>query len=136
MTIDAKQLRQQVIEHLESLNMKLDENGEIISSEMTKEAVKRLHAPATEAKLAEGHKWIKSKLPRMAISNYRIQNIADGKVSFSYRDYKDEGKEKILVRLLGHDPDACPLCSTGMMSRYELLPAHPRRQKWCLAVSQ
>ena len=34
---------------------------------------------------------------RMAISNYRILEITDGKVSFSYRDYQDESKEKILT---------------------------------------
>ena len=34
---------------------------------------------------------------RMAISNYRILDIENGKVSFTYRDYKDDGKEKVLT---------------------------------------
>ena len=34
---------------------------------------------------------------RMAISNYRILDVENGKVSFSYRDYKDDGREKVLT---------------------------------------
>ncbi len=34
---------------------------------------------------------------RVAISNKRIKNIADGKVTFEYKDYKDEGKIKLMT---------------------------------------
>ena len=34
---------------------------------------------------------------RISISNWRILNVADGKVRFSYRDYKDEGNQKEIV---------------------------------------
>lgn len=64
MAIEPELLRQQVIEHLKGLGMILDEAGEIVSSQMSKDAVKRLHAPATRAKLNEGNKWIKSKISK------------------------------------------------------------------------
>ena len=34
---------------------------------------------------------------RVAISNSRIQSIADGKVSFSYKDYRQDGQKKIMT---------------------------------------
>lgn len=34
---------------------------------------------------------------RVAISNERIKNISDGKVTFEYKDYKDEGKIKLMT---------------------------------------
>ena len=34
---------------------------------------------------------------RIAISNSRIEDIADDKVTFRYRDYRDEGQEKLLT---------------------------------------
>ena len=34
---------------------------------------------------------------RVAISNRRIQSIEDGKVSFSYKDYRQEGQKKIMT---------------------------------------
>lgn len=34
---------------------------------------------------------------RVAISNERIKNISDGQVSFEYKDYKDEGKIKLMT---------------------------------------
>lgn len=34
---------------------------------------------------------------RVAISNERIKNISDGKVTFEYKDYKDEGKIKTMT---------------------------------------
>jgi hypothetical protein len=34
---------------------------------------------------------------RVAISNYRIIDFNDGKVTFTWRDYKDEGKKKLLI---------------------------------------
>lgn len=47
MAIDAEELRLRVVEHLESLGMALNSEGEIIIPEMTKDFVRRLHAPAT-----------------------------------------------------------------------------------------
>ena len=34
---------------------------------------------------------------RVAISNYRIQKMEDGKVSFKWRDYRDNNREKIMT---------------------------------------
>ena len=34
---------------------------------------------------------------RVAISNYRIQNMADGKVTFKWRDYRDNNQEKLMT---------------------------------------
>jgi hypothetical protein len=34
---------------------------------------------------------------KIAISNHRIKNIEDGKVSFMYKDYADENKQKIMT---------------------------------------
>jgi hypothetical protein len=34
---------------------------------------------------------------RVAISNYRIEDVTEGKVSFRYQDNRDEGKEKMMV---------------------------------------
>jgi Putative transposase/Transposase zinc-binding domain len=34
---------------------------------------------------------------KIAISNHRIKNIADGKVSFTYKDYADKSKQKLLT---------------------------------------
>ena len=31
---------------------------------------------------------------KIAISNHRLVNITEGKVTFTYKDYKDEGREK------------------------------------------
>jgi hypothetical protein len=38
----------------------------------------------------------KSSPHKVAISNHRLQSIADGKVSFSYKDYRQEAKKKIM----------------------------------------
>lgn len=34
---------------------------------------------------------------RVAISNERIKDISDGKVTFEYKDYKDESKIKLMT---------------------------------------
>lgn len=34
---------------------------------------------------------------RIAISNHRIINVADGKVTFSWKDYSDEGRKKLMT---------------------------------------
>lgn len=34
---------------------------------------------------------------RVAISNYRIQKLEDGKVTFTWRDYRDNAKEKLMT---------------------------------------
>lgn len=132
---------------------------------------------------------------RIAISNYRILDVANGDVTFSYHDYND-GQQKemvlpavefirrfllhvlpkkfvrvryygflspryrakklaqcrallgayhddmvtplsraeILMEMLGHDPDQCPLCGVGKMRPFETVAAHPTRRKWQLAV--
>ncbi len=132
---------------------------------------------------------------RIAISNHRILNVADGHVTFSYHDYKDDqqkemvlsavefirrflqhvlpkrfvrvryygflspryrakklaqcrallgayyedvvmplSREEILMAMLGHDPDECPMCGVGKIRPLEELKAHPTRRKWQLAV--
>lgn len=132
---------------------------------------------------------------RIAISNYRILDVADGRVTFSYHDYND-GRQKemvlpaiefirrflqhvlpkrfvrvryygflspryrakklaqcrallgayhenivtplsqaeILMGMLGHDPDQCPMCGVGKIRPLEELEAHPTRRKWQLVV--
>ncbi|VAW42218.1 hypothetical protein MNBD_CHLOROFLEXI01-5156 [hydrothermal vent metagenome] len=40
----------------------------------------------------------------------------------------------ILMEMLGHDPEQCPLCGVGKMRPFEKLDAHPTRRKWQLAV--
>ena len=132
---------------------------------------------------------------RIAISNRRIPDIANGRVEFSYHDYNDgqrkemvlpavefirrflqhvlpkgfvrvrhygfvspryrakklgrcrallgayhedvtapASRAEILMEMLGHDPDQCPLCGVGRMRPFEELAAHPTRRKWQLAV--
>lgn len=34
---------------------------------------------------------------KIAISNHRIQNVADGKITFAYKDYADGGKQKCMT---------------------------------------
>lgn len=34
---------------------------------------------------------------RVALTNHRIKNIADGQVTFQYKDYKDGSKKKLMV---------------------------------------
>ncbi|MEZ5045146.1 MAG: transposase [Saprospiraceae bacterium] len=46
--------------------------------------------PHSQQKLAT------SGMRNVAISNSRIQSIADGKVSFSYKDYRQDGQKKIM----------------------------------------
>lgn len=34
---------------------------------------------------------------KVAISNHRLQDVSGGKVSFSYKDYKEQGKKKVMT---------------------------------------
>lgn len=43
-------------------------------------------------------------------------------------------REEILLEMLGHRPEQCPLCGAGNMQTYEQLTAQPTRRKWQLAV--
>jgi len=33
----------------------------------------------------------------VVISNHRLQDLSDGKISFSYKDYKEQGKKKVIT---------------------------------------
>lgn len=74
-----------------------------LPQEMTKEFVNRLYKhnwvvyakkPFTEAQSAEEymarytHNLSRTCFGKISISNHRLQNIKDGKVSFTYKDYK------------------------------------------------
>ncbi len=43
-------------------------------------------------------------------------------------------REEILMEMLGHDPEQCPMCGAGKMRSFEKLDAHPTRRKWQLVV--
>ncbi|MEM6965103.1 MAG: transposase [Bacteroidota bacterium] len=44
---------------------------------------------------------------RVAITNYRIQNVTDEKVTFQYKDYKDGGSKKIQTQQVSAYPTHC-----------------------------
>lgn len=42
-------------------------------------------------------KYLGRYIHRVAISNYRIVDFSEGKVSFTYKDYRDEGRKKVMT---------------------------------------
>jgi len=64
MAITAEELKQLIIDELESLSFSFDEKGDLIPPTSDKEAVKLLHKPSREIELEKAQEWIKHKLPR------------------------------------------------------------------------
>ncbi len=64
MALTAEELRQLIIDELESLSFSFDEKGDLIPPTSDKEAVKLLHKPSREIELEKAQEWIKHKLPR------------------------------------------------------------------------
>jgi len=62
MAITAEELRQLIIDELESLSFSFDEKGDLIPPTSSKEAVKLLHKPSREIALGKAQEWIKHKL--------------------------------------------------------------------------
>lgn len=56
-----------------------------------------VHTKAPFAGPEEVVRYIGRYTHRVAISNYRILSVKDGKVTFSYKDYKDGGKKKTMT---------------------------------------
>ena len=64
MAITAEELKQLIIDELESLSFSFDKKGDLIPPTSDKEAVKLLHKPSREIELEKAQEWIKHKLPR------------------------------------------------------------------------
>ncbi len=64
MPVTATELRRLVFEELEALGFAFDERGNLTPPAEGKETARRLHQPSRQIKLAQGEKWIKTKLPR------------------------------------------------------------------------
>ena len=62
---------------------------------------------------------------RVALSNDRLLDIEDGRVSFSWKDYRQRYEE-----LTGRSLTQCPVCRQGEMLVIEVLPdTRPRRHR-------
>jgi Putative transposase len=60
---------------------------------------------------------------RVAISNNRLLDIAEDKVTFRYKDYRERYEE-----LTGCSLWQCPVCHKGRMLAIEILPRNHSRQ--------
>lgn len=64
MTVTTEELKQLIVDELTSLGFAFGEQGNLLFSSSDKEALRRLHKPATEIKLQKSQKWVRRKLPR------------------------------------------------------------------------
>lgn len=60
---------------------------------------------------------------RVAISNNRIIEVNDGKVTFRWKDYRKghQNRQLTLKIVSGKDPDTCPKCKKGKLMPHTIL---------------
>lgn len=102
---------------MEQFQRFMDDGGMDIDEELHRELYRNewvVYAKRPLGGAAQVIEYLGRYTHKVAISNHRLVDIADGNVTFRYKDYRDDGKNKTMTLDLSNSyaVSACTFCRT------------------------